>query len=177
MDKGVWNDHSVDLSDYENVYVQISYSGTTAIRAIDEISLAQGVAPVKYTLTIENLENGTLSLTNGGASVASGDQFKAGTSLVVTPKPASGYLFESLTVNGEAVELTDGSYNLTMPAADVTIAATFKANEKPAATLTLSKNGETELLPGNYKQDDVVTLPDFESECSKTFVGWVADEN
>ena len=177
MTKGNWKDHSVDLSDYENVYVQISYGSSTAVRAIDEISLAQGVAPVKYTLTIENPENGTLSVTKGGVSVASGEQFKAGTSLVVTPTPASGYLFESLTVDGSEVELSEGKYTFTMPENDVTISATFKANEKPAATLTLSKNGETELLPGNHKQDDVVTLPDFESDCSKTFVGWSESQN
>ena len=140
MSKGAWKDHSVDLSDYENVYVQISYGSSTAIRAIDEISLAQGVAPVKYTLTIESPENGTLSVKKGGEAVASGDQFKAGTSLVVTPTPATGYVFESLTVDDSAVELTDGTYTFNMPAADVTIAATFKENEKPAATLTLSKN-------------------------------------
>ena len=177
MTKGNWNDHSVDLSDYENVYVQISYGSSTAVRAIDEISLAQGVAPVKYTLTIENPENGTLSVTKGGVSVASGDQFKAGTSLVVTPTPASGYLFESLTVDGSEVELSEGKYTFTMPENDVIISATFKENEKPSATLTLSKNGETELLPGNHKQDDVVTLPDFESDCSKTFVGWSENQN
>ena len=175
--KGTWTERTADLSDYENVYVQISYGSSTAIRAIDEISLAQGVAPVKYTLTIENPENGTLSVTKGGVSVASGEQFKAGTSLVVTPTPAFGYLFESLTVDGSEVELSEGKYTFNMPAADVTISATFKANEKPAATLTLSKNGETELLPGNHKQDDVVTLPDFESDCSKTFVGWSENQN
>ena len=174
--KGDWTEHTADLSDYENVYVQISYSGSTAIRAIDEISLAQGVAPVKYTLTIENPENGTLSVTKGGVSVVSGEQFKAGTSLVVTPTPASGYLFESLTVDGSAVELTDGTYTFTMPAADVTIAATFKANEKPAATLTLSKNGVEETFSGSWKQDDVVTLPSITSDCVKAFVGWSADD-
>ena len=177
MSKGAWNDYSVDLSDYENVYVQISYGSSTAVRAIDEISLAQGVAPVKYTLTIEGPENGTLSVTKGGVSVASGDQFKAGTSLVVTPAPASGYVFESLTVGGEAVELTDGSYTFTMPASDVTITATFKENEKPAATLTLSKNGVEETFPGSWKQDDVVTLPSITSDCVKEFVGWSADAN
>ena len=176
MTKGNWKDHSVDLSDYENVYVQISYGSSTAVRAIDEISLAQGVAPVKYTLTIENPENGTLSVTNGGASVASGDQFKAGTSLVVTPTPAIGYVFESLTVGGSEVELSEGKYTFTMPENDVTISATFKANEKPAATLTLSKNGVTEDITG-YKQDDKVILPSITSDCVKEFVGWSADAN
>ena len=132
---------------------------------------------VKSTLTIETPQNGSISVKNGTTEVTSGTQLSAGTSLVVTPTPASGYLFESLIVDGIQVELSDGKYTFTMPENDVTISATFKANEKPAATLTLSKNGETELLPGNHKQDDVVTLPDFESDCSKTFVGWSENQN
>ena len=175
-DKGTWTERTADLSDCENVYVQISYAGSTAVRAIDEISLAQGVAPVTYTLTIEDPENGTLSVTKGGVPVASGEKFKATTSLVVTPTPNPGYLFESLTVDGTPVDLTEGSYNLTMPASDVTVAATFKANEKPDATLTLSKNGETEDITG-YKQDDKVTLPSITSDCVKKFVGWSANAN
>ncbi len=135
------------------------------------------VADVKSTLTIETPQNGTISVKNGTTEVTSGTQLSAGTSLVVTPTPASGYLFESLIVDGIQVELSEGKYTFTMPENDVTISATFKANEKPAATLTLSKNGETELLPGNHKQDDVVTLPDFESDCSKTFVGWSENQN
>ena len=176
MSKGAWKDYSVDLSDYENVHVQIYYGSSTAVRAIDEISLAQGVAPVKYTLTIDNPENGTLSVTKGGVSVESGDEFKAGTSLVVTPTPNPSYVFESLTVDGTPVDLTEGSYNLTMPAADVTISATFKESAKPDATLTLSKNGETEDITG-YKQDDKVILPSITSDCVKEFVGWSADAN
>ena len=132
---------------------------------------------VKYALNITTPSNGTLVVKDGATVLTDGAQVYEGTKLVVTPTPNPGYVFESLTVDGTPVDLTEGSYNLTMPAANVTIAATFKVNEKPAATLTLSKNGETELLPGNHKQDDVVTLPDFESDCSKTFVGWDADEN
>ena len=174
--KGTWTERTADLSDYENVYVQISYSGSTAIRAIDEISLAQRVAPEKYTLTIVSPENGTLSVTEGGVSVASGDEFKAGTSLVVTPTPATGYVFESLTVGDSEVELSEGKYTFTMPENDVTISATFKANEKPDATLVLSKNGDiSDKIEG--KQGDVVTLPSFESDCSKAFVGWSENSN
>lgn len=40
MDKGVWNECTADLSEYSNVYVRISYGSSTAIRAIDDISLA-----------------------------------------------------------------------------------------------------------------------------------------
>lgn len=40
MDKGVWNECTADLSEYSNVYVRISYGSSSAIRAIDDISLA-----------------------------------------------------------------------------------------------------------------------------------------
>ena len=134
------------------------------------------VADVKSTLTIETPQNGTISVKNGTTEVTSGTQLSAGTSLVVTPTPASGYLFESLTVDGSEVELSEGKYTFTMPENDVIISATFKENEKPAATLTLSKNGETEDITG-YKQDDKVTLPSITSDCVKEFVGWSADAN
>lgn len=40
MAKGVWQSFSVDLSSYSNVYVKIAYSGTTAVRAIDDLILS-----------------------------------------------------------------------------------------------------------------------------------------
>ena len=133
-------------------------------------------ADVKYALNITTPSNGTLVVKDGSAVLADGAQVYEGTKLVVTPTPNAGYVFESLTVDGTPVDLTEGSYNLTMPAANVTIAATFKANEKPAATLTLSKNGNTEDITG-YKQDDKVILPSITSDCVKEFVGWSADAN
>ena len=39
MSKGVWKDYSVDLASYKDVYVRIYYTGTTAIRCIDEVVL------------------------------------------------------------------------------------------------------------------------------------------
>ena len=39
MSKGTWVEFTVDLSAYTNVYVQISYSSSNAIRAIDDITL------------------------------------------------------------------------------------------------------------------------------------------
>lgn len=40
MSKGVWKDYSVDLTSYKDVYVRIYYTGTTAIRCIDEVVLS-----------------------------------------------------------------------------------------------------------------------------------------
>lgn len=51
MSKGVWNECVVDLSDYTNVYVRISYGSSTAIRAIDDISLEMASAVKKPTIS------------------------------------------------------------------------------------------------------------------------------
>ena len=151
--------------------VKFSFAAQNRIKSV-EVTYA---ADVKYALNITTPSNGTLVVKDGSTVLADGAQVYDGTKLVVTPTPATGYVFESLTVGGEAVELTDGTYTFNMPAADVTIAATFKENEKSPATLTLSKNGVTEDITG-YKQDDKVELPSITSDCVKAFVGWSADD-
>ena len=179
--KGTWTERTTDLSDYENVYVQISYSGSTAVRAIDEISLAQGVAPAKYALNITAPSNGTLVVKEGTTEVTSGATFREGTTLTVIATSAQGYKLDGVIVTDESSnDVTTDVYadgTLTIPAYNITISATFSVNEKPAATLTLSKNGVEETFPGSWKQDDVVTLPSITSECVKEFVGWDSDAN
>lgn len=152
--------------------VKFSFAQQNRIKSV-KVTYA---ADVKYAVNITTPSNGTLVVKEGSTVLTDGALVYEGTKLVVTPTPNPGYLFESLTVDGTPVDLTEGSYNLTMPAANVTIAATFKANEKPDATLTLSKNGETEDITG-YKQDDKVTLPSITSDCVKKFVGWSANAN
>ena len=179
---GTWNgDITASTGTYNNdsktwtgnaQEVKFSFAQQNRIKSV-KITYA---ADVKYTLNITTPSNGTLEVKDGSAVLADGAQVYDGTKLVVTPTPATGYVFESLTVGGSVVELTDGTYTFNMPATDVTISATFKENEKPAATLTLSKNGVTEDITG-YKQDDKVTLPSITSDCVKAFVGWSADAN
>ena len=53
--KGDWTERTADLSAYTDVYVRIAYSGSTAIRAIDDISLS--TTPSLLKPTIEGVEN------------------------------------------------------------------------------------------------------------------------
>lgn len=75
------------------------------------------VVPV-YDITIVAPENGTLetSVTNGIAE---------GTEVTVTATPAENYELEAITVDG--VALDEGVFTFTMPASNVTVAATFKS--------------------------------------------------
>ena len=67
---------------------------------------------------------------------------------------------------------TPGTQTVTVTYEDKTTTYTITVTARPAATLTLSKNGDTETFPGEYKVGDVINLPTFTSDCSKTFVGW-----
>lgn len=48
MDKGVWVEMTADLTAYSDVYVQVYYKGSTAVRNIDDLTLSSGTPPT-YT--------------------------------------------------------------------------------------------------------------------------------
>ncbi len=85
----------------------------------------QAVAPDTYTVNIDSAENGSVSADKN--SSAQGD------TVTLTVTPDEGYELSSITVTtvgGQAVELADigeGKYTFTMPASDVTVKATFRA--------------------------------------------------
>lgn len=79
-------------------------------------------APVEYSITISDYENGTV--TASASTAREGDQ------ITLTVTPAEGYTLDVLTVTNvttsEAVAVTDNKF--TMPASDVTVSATFVVN-------------------------------------------------
>lgn len=48
---GTWNTCTADLSEYSNVFVQVYYDGTSAVRTIDDISLEMASAVAKPTIS------------------------------------------------------------------------------------------------------------------------------
>lgn len=64
-DKGTWTAREADLSGHTNVYVRIAYSGSTAVRAIDNISLANATEIAKPTISGDEI-----FLTNTEISIA-----------------------------------------------------------------------------------------------------------
>ena len=48
MSKGDWVEMTADLTDYSDVYVQVYYNGSTAVRNIDDLTLSSGTPPT-YT--------------------------------------------------------------------------------------------------------------------------------
>ena len=69
MDAGDWVEFSADLSEYSNVYVRLYYSGSTAVRNVDDISLEMASAVVKPTISGETpfLTSTTVTISHADA--------------------------------------------------------------------------------------------------------------
>ena len=67
MTQGTWVEFSASLLSYTNVYVRLYYTGSTAVRDVDDISLSTYV-PVAYTVTLAD-DNSTLTEEAFGAGV------------------------------------------------------------------------------------------------------------
>lgn len=102
--------------------------------------------PTEYNVTCAAAENGTVTT----------DVAKAveGATVTVTATPAEGYELDTITVNGTAI--TGNTF--TMPAQDVTVAATFKAVEETVYTVTADVKSVT-VTAGSKKTVNVTVDP------------------
>ena len=174
-----YNDYTLSFGATNYTYFKLDVKGANQIRVAkmsitymseggvtttySDYTTSCGATPTTYNVTIaDGITNGTVTASPTSAA--------EGATITLTVTPADGYMLNTLAVADESsnlISLTDNTFE--MPASNVTVSATFK--EIPAATLTLSKNEDTsEKIVG--KVGDVINLPTFTSDCSKTFVGW-----
>ena len=136
--QGTWNECSADLSEYTNVYVQIYYDGTSAVRTIDKVSLQ--MAATKYDITISDaIEHGSVK--------ASVSKAAAGTEVTLTATPNEHCRFVKWDVKQGETPVAVSDNKFTMPAGDVTVSATF-AEIKNAVTFAAPTGGTLSILNG-----------------------------
>jgi uncharacterized repeat protein (TIGR02543 family) len=162
--------------------VAFSFDGRTDFKAVS----VTYELDVKYAINFSAPANGTLVINDGVQNITSGDEYHAGDELTVTATPSEGYKLDGIKVietgsdpENDVTSTVLAGTTLTVPAYAVTVSATFSANEKPFATLTLSEIGEETVYYNNNtkREDDIVSLPLTAASCSKVFVGWDPDEN
>ena len=86
MDKGSWKEITANLGLYSNVYVRLRYQGSTAVRAVDDISIVEGgkmtanvtISPTQInigeTATVSTDENApAVTLSTSNSAIASVD--------------------------------------------------------------------------------------------------------
>lgn len=104
----------------------------TGTEKINTITVTYAAATPKYALTFTNsVTGGTISVTKGSNTVSSGDEFEEDDVLDIVATPAEGYDFTSWSATGDATigSTTNATTTLTMPAAAVTLSATFTPQE------------------------------------------------
>ena len=100
----------------------VSTEASYTVEGTEDVTLTANFGwTVTFTAT-----NGTLSVMNGDTELTSGDAVRPGTVLTVTPTPNTNMEFESLTVNGNDVEVTEGVATVTVNGV-TEIEASFKA--------------------------------------------------
>ena len=109
----------------------------------------------KYTLTIGTLENIDLYIfddPNGSETLTTGAQIPWGTTIYVSPDPATGYVLDAITVtdaDNNNIDVTEGDagmWTFTMPESNVTITATVSV--APATDAYELFSGD--LVEGDY---------------------------
>lgn len=108
----------------------------SAMDAIDKggcydfvMNITESTGPEKVTVTLNPVENGTLTVKAGDTDLAEGaNRVVKGTELTITAEPSEGYVLGSVTVN--SVELEGNTYTANE---DVTIAATFNVTKVSAS--------------------------------------------
>ncbi len=120
------------------------------------------VAPVEYSITIDDPQNGTVT--------ASASTAFEGDVITLTITPAEGYTLNVLTVTNattsEEIEVTNNKF--TMPASDVTVSATFKEKgNTPTLQYTLDGTQSDQGTNG-YATN---------SEITQNGIGWIAVAN
>jgi hypothetical protein len=101
------------------------------------------VVKTEHTVTIEQADGGSISVTKDGETVNSNDVVNSGEKLKIAVSPKDDYLVKAVTVNGDAISAdADGYYYYTVDGVDFTIAAEFVLKSEYKLTVNFAQPTE-----------------------------------
>lgn len=116
---------------------------------VNVVATFEKTSSATYTVTVNSATNGSVTANTTSAV--------AGAEVTLTVTPATGYELDALSVKDAANNVVTVSGNkFTMPAANVTIVATFKAS-KYTVSVAASTNGAVSVNPGAYEKGATVS--------------------
>ncbi len=138
MTQGSWVEVTQDLSSYDHVYVRIYYTGSTAVRNIDDVTLTYSTS-VAPTLSVSKTEI-SFSDVEKLTSENSAFTFKALRLSDAATFVLSGTNADMFSVSPSSITPTDGTISDT----EVTVTYTPTEAGSHEATLTVSSTGATD---------------------------------
>lgn len=167
MSKGEWKEFTVDLSTYSDVYVRVYYSGSTAVRLIDDLTLTvNGTAKPSISASDVNL---TYDATSGSITYTIHNEVEGGT----------------LSASNEADWLTLGTVGDNIPftclantepigrTATVTLTYTYGDNETVIKDVTVTQAGVPVISSYSTIPDLFAAATSTETDVNVTFDSWV----
>lgn len=134
--------------------------------ASDSVMLARQ----PHSITVSTADNGSIAVMESKTSAKKGD------TVTLTVTPNDGYKLSTLTVtateSSDTVTVTDNSF--TMPASDVTIAATFQEESTPTTEYMIhfDVNGGSGTVADQTTQDGKLASLPTASRINYSFLGW-----
>ena len=104
----------------------------------------------RYRVTVEDSENGSVTVVNGTETAEDGTPLFCKDELVMLSiAPDEGYMLSTLSVNGTpaSVAAEEDTYTFAQPEEDVTITATFEKRNEHTVTFDANGGSEPEELP------------------------------
>ena len=143
-------------------------NGDTEIKALWENSV---ITPTTYTVTVSNDGN--------GAGTASSSTAAAGTTIILTATPNTGYHFKEWEVISGGVTIKDDKF--IMPDSNVEVKAIFEEDTPPAPTefiVTFDGNGGTPSVGSmTTTNQKLSSLPSASRSGSYSFDGWYTEKS
>ena len=125
--------------------------------------------PESYKLTVNSDSGvGSVKITADGTEVTDLTRIEEGTELTAVINLKDDYEISAVTLNGDAVSATDGSYVFDMPSKDSTLAVTTSEVAPEVSTITVTNDdtkgaytltkGDTAVTDGKVNVGDTVKL-------------------
>ena len=142
--------YEIDKVTADNATLTDNGNGTyTFTMPEGSVNVSATFKAITYNVTASSATNGSVKLSASTATV--------GTTITVTTTPNEGYEVDNLTVNGEAVSVSGNKATFTMPAKDVTVAATFKLVDYTVTPATVT-GGKISVDKTTANMGDTVTV-------------------
>ena len=141
--------------------VQVSTEATYTYVGAEATTIQANFA-TRFTITINQLSGGTLTVKQGSTTLSSGDRVGEGTTLTISAKGTGANWVKSILVNGENIMTTEQaeSYTTTVKVTSSTTISAIYGTPKVILTYEYSGNGYIEVWSSDsYNEGDEDTYP------------------
>ena len=141
--------------------VEVSTSATYTYVGAEAATIKANFA-TRFTITINQISGGTLTVKQGSTTLSSGDRVGEGTTLTISAKGSGANWVKSILVNGENIMTTEQaeSYTTTVKVISSTTISAIYGTPKVILTYEYSGNGYIEVWSSDsYNEGDEDTYP------------------